>query len=127
MTLILKVLTACLLVSSFVLTSNALGHTLLIESSKNKEMYFLNGVNTPLGELLDAATEMVVKESQSPVVIIFDSTVSLDVVLNARGIFNKAGFQAVTLFARWKKTGKMCEVSLGAPVPFELNPPPPTP
>lgn len=122
MTHLFRVVAARFLASCSLLVSTSYGHTLLIEASGNKVAYSLNNVDAPLGKLLDVATEMVIKEPQSPMSIIFDSTVSLDVVLNARGLFNKAGFQAVTLFARWKKTGKMCEVSLGEPIPFILNP-----
>lgn len=128
MTLLFKIAAVCFLLSSSLVAENDHSHTLLIEPSGNKVTYSLDSVDIPLGKLLDAASEMVVnKESQNPVAIIFDSTIALDVVLNAQGIFNKAGFQKVALFALWKKTGKMCEVSLGPPIPFKLNSPAVTP
>jgi len=122
MKLLSRMLLLFLLASSSLLSSTAQGHTLVLEFAGNKVAYAIDGVDTPLGKLLDSATDMFGKEPQSQMVIIFDSTIALDVVLNAQGIFNKAGFQKVTLFARWKKSGKMCEVFLGTPVPFTLNP-----
>ena len=117
-----QIFIVCLLAISSLLILTAHGHTLLIESSGNKVAYALNNVETSLGKLMDAASEMLGKEPQSPIVIIFDSNIPLEVALDAQGIFNKVGFPKVTLFARWKKTGKMCEVSLGMPVPFTINP-----
>ena len=119
----MKMLLACLFVLSASFCSLAYCHNLVIETKSSQVSYELNGEQTSLWKLLDLAADLYKKEPQSTMAIIFDSSIPLDVVLNASGIFNKVGFQKVTLFARWKKSGKMCEITLETPVPFE-NPVP---
>ena len=116
---VLRTLFLCFLTSGVLLADE---NTLLVESAGDKVTYSLNGVALPLGKLLDSTTSIIGKDMESPIVVIFDSNIGLDVVLNAQGIFNKVGFQNVRLFMRSRKTEKMCEVSLGSPVSFTPNP-----
>lgn len=98
------------------------GNTLLIESEGSKISYGFNGSKLPLSRLLDSASDAFMGDPSEEVAIIFDDSIALGVALNARGIFNKVGYKHVRLFYRVKKTGKMCEISLGLPVPFTVSP-----
>ena len=118
----MKVLLIALAFCLLPLVARAGENTLMLEASGNKVTYSLNGVDLPLAKLMDSTTDIVGRDVNEPIRIIFDSSIGLDVVLNAQGIFNKVGFQKVRLFALARKTGKMSEVSLGLPVPFQLHP-----
>jgi hypothetical protein len=117
----IKMLAAFVFVLSMVFCPVAYCHSLLIEVKDAHVYYKLNGDEIFLGKLLDLAADLYGKEPHANISIIFDSNIPLDTALNASGIFNKAGFQKVVLFARWKKTEKMCEVTLGMPVSFKKN------
>ena len=115
------ILLGSILTVASLLRVTAQDHTLVVETKGKKVSYALNGVETPLAKLLDKASEIVAKEPGKKVVIIFDSSISLDAALNAKRVFNKVGYQNVTLFVRSRITDKMSEVSFGPPVPCNIS------
>lgn len=99
--------------------SSVQGNTLLIESNGRKVVYKLDGASVPTNKLLDLAADMLKREPQRSVRIIFDSQLPLDVAFNAIGVFDKAGFQKIDLFALSTQTEKMCKITIGLPEIFD--------
>ena len=101
--------------------SGSTGLVLRIERKGDEVIYELDGAKVKLSELLDAAADLNRKDKRDEVGIIFDSSVPLDIVLNARGILSKTGFRQVNIFAYWRKTEKICQITLGEPKPFKTR------